>query len=193
MNDLINNTFHNHKQITEETLANEGKKIELVSELCVKALSSGHKILIFGNGGSAADAQHIAAELIGRFKLERRALPCVALTTDTSTITAIGNDYGFSEIFARQIEALACKDDIIIGISTSGTSVNVIKAFEKAGTIGCTVIGLTGKNTSMFDKHSKITLSIPSSDTARIQEMHILIGHLLCELIETGLFPKTEV
>lgn len=187
MNNDIIIALEDHITVVEKTFSKETKKIELAGQLCIDALNTGNKILIFGNGGSAADAQHIAAELIGRFKLNRRALPCIALTTDTSTITAISNDFGYCEVFVRQIEALAHRGDIIIGISTSGASKNVLTAFKKAREIGCSIIGLTGDYSTLFDEHSNITLSVASDDTARIQEMHILIGHILCEMIEKQL------
>ncbi len=150
-------------------------------------LEKGGKLLLMGNGGSAADAQHIAAELIGRFKKERRAIPALALTVDTSSLTALGNDYGFETIFERQIEALANKDDAIVGISTSGNSENVIRAISKANSIGAYTIGLLGKDGGKLKDLVKLPIVIPSNDTARIQEVHITIGHILCEIIEEDL------
>ena len=137
-----------------------------------------------GNGGSAADAQHIAAELVGRYKTERKGLPAIALTTDTSAITSISNDYGFAHVFERQVEALAEKDDTVIGISTGGTSPNVINALATANSLGCKTIGLSGKDGGDFNNLCDVNLLVNAYDTARIQEMHILIGHTMCHLIE---------
>ena len=151
------------------------------------ALRSGHKVLVFGNGGSAADAQHIAAELVGRYMRERQALPAVALTTDTSILTSIGNDYGFEHIFARQIDALATRGDIALGISTSGESANVRHALVRAKAIGCVTgafLGRTGGSIRGLVDHAVV---IPAQDTARIQECHITLGHILCELVESDL------
>jgi len=147
-------------------------------------LKKGRKILICGNGGSAADAQHIAAELTGRYKIERKGLPAIALTTDTSALTAIGNDYGYEHVFSRQVEALARKGDLLIGISTSGNSRNVIYALQKAKEIGCRTIGFSGKGGGKMNDVCDLNIIVPSDDTARIQEMHIMIGHILCQLID---------
>jgi len=158
--------------------------VEKAGFLCINALKEGNKILLCGNGGSAADAQHIAAELSGRFKKERNALAAVALTTDTSAITAIGNDYGFEYIFSRQCEALGKKGDVLIGISTSGNSQNVINAINSARKLGVKVITLTGKDGGAMKDMGDINIVIPSDDTPRIQEMHIMVGHMLCFYIE---------
>ena len=147
----------------------------------------GGKLLIMGNGGSAGDAQHIAAELVGRFKKERKAIPALALTVDTSSLTALGNDYGFETIFERQIEAIANKDDAVIGISTSGNSENVVRAIKKANSIGAYTIGLLGNNGGRLKEIVNLPIVIPSKDTARIQEVHITIGHIICEIIEEDL------
>ncbi len=152
--------------------------------LCQTALQNGNKILIAGNGGSAADAQHIAAELVGRFMAERRGLPAIALTTDTSILTSVGNDYGFNSIFARQIQAFAKPDDIFIAISTSGNSSNIIEAAIEATKCGSKVIGLLGKSGGEMKDLVDLPIIIDSDNTARIQEMHILIGHILCEYID---------
>ncbi len=141
--------------------------------------------MIFGNGGSAADAQHIAAELVGRYKLERKGLPAIALTTDTSALTSIGNDYGFHNVFNRQLEALANKGDIVIGISTGGTSYNVISGIKLANELGCKTIGLSGRGGGEMNALCDVNLVVPADDTPRIQEMHIIIGHTMCHLIET--------
>ena len=148
---------------------------------CIKA---GGKVLICGNGGSAADAQHIAAELVGRFVAKRDGLACLALSTDTSALTSIGNDFGFDHIFARQVQALATTGDLLIGISTSGKSPNVIKAFEEAKRIGCKTVGWLGKGGGPMAEMCDHAVIVPSDDTQRIQEMHILIGHITCGIVE---------
>jgi len=157
--------------------------IELSEELKA-CLNRGGKILFMGNGGSAADSQHIAAEIVGRFKKERKGLPAIALTTDTSILTAIGNDYGYDSIFSRQIQALCRPEDVVIGITTSGNSKNVIAAIEEANRIGAVTVGLTGGSGGKLKELCKFNLIMPSSETARIQEAHIFVGHSLCELIE---------
>lgn len=149
------------------------------------------KILIMGNGGSAADAQHFAAELVGRFKMERAAMPAIALTTDSSVMTAIGNDYGYDLIFCRQIEALAQPGDVVIGISTSGNSQNVIKAMARAKQCGCLTIGFTGSKKGSINDYSDVLFTVPSTDTPIIQECHITLIHIICELLEIGLFDDT--
>ncbi len=148
------------------------------------SLNAGGKLLLMGNGGSAADAQHIAAELVGRFKKERKSIPAIALTVDTSTLTALGNDYGFDTIFSRQVEALARKGDVLLGFSTSGNSENVIRAFKLANEMGVTTIALLGHQGGRAKEQAQLAIVIPSEDTARIQEVHITVGHILCELIE---------
>lgn len=152
------------------------------------ALGDGKKLLVMGNGGSAADAQHFAAEIIGRFKLERRALPAVALTTDTSVLTAIGNDYGFDAVFSRQVEGLGAPGDVVVGISTSGNSTNVLAALAKARELGCRTIALLGRDGGTIKTVADISIIVPSSDTPRIQEGHITIIHIICDLLEKRLF-----
>ncbi len=151
------------------------------------SLKKGGKLILMGNGGSAADSQHIAAELVGRFKKERQAIPAIALTVDTSSLTALGNDYGFETIFARQVEALGQENDAVVGISTSGNSLNVVRALEKANSLGAETIGLLGNNGGKIKEVANLSIVVPSNDTARIQEVHITIGHIICELIEEGL------
>ena len=184
MRSIINQQFNEHLSVSKLTSESLSEKIESLSKICIDSLQNKNKILLFGNGGSAADAQHIAAELVGRFKKERLGLPAIALTTDTSIITSVGNDFGFNEIFNRQIEALAIKGDVAIGISTSGSSKNVIRGLSIANNIGCKTIALTGQEDHQVLPFCDLTLPIPSKDTARIQEMHILIGHTLCHLID---------
>lgn len=151
------------------------------------SLRGGGKLLLMGNGGSAADAQHIAAEFVGRFNKERRALPAIALTTDTSALTCIGNDYGFEHIFARQVEALARKGDAVVGISASGNSENVLRALQKANELGAVTIGLLGNDGGKMKDVVHKAIVVPSDNTARIQEAHITIGHIICEIIEQEL------
>jgi len=158
--------------------------VKKAGDVCIDSLKNEGKILICGNGGSAADSQHIAAELSGRFKKERVALAGIALTTDTSALTAIGNDYGFEYVFSRQVEALAKKDDVLIAISTSGNSENVINAINSAKKIGCKVITLTGKDGGAMKNMGDVNIVVPSNNTPRIQEMHIMIGHMICALID---------
>lgn len=158
--------------------------IHNVTNLLHSTLIVGNKILICGNGGSAADSQHFAAELVGRFMGERKALPVIALTTDTSILTAIGNDYGFDKIFERQVEALCSKHDVLLAISTSGDSLNVVKALGKAKNIGATTIALLGNRGGGCVNMADYYYIVPSSDSARIQEVHLLIEHLICELVE---------
>ena len=161
-------------------------KVKKIAELIINAINNNKKIILFGNGGSAADAQHIAAEFTGRFVKERVGLPAIALSTDTSALTAIANDYGFEYIFSRQIEALANKDDIMIGISTSGNSINVIKALEKGKELNCITVSLTGKDGGLTSKISDFNININHKSTARIQEMHILVGHLICSFVDNN-------
>ena len=158
--------------------------VKEAGDICIKALKSGKKIMLCGNGGSAADAQHIAAELSGRFKKERIPLAGVALTTDTSALSAIGNDYGFEFVFSRQVEALAKEGDVLIGISTSGNSKNVINAINSAKKMGCKIITLSGKSGGAMKDMGDVNIVVPSNDTPRIQEMHIMIGHMICALID---------
>ena len=158
--------------------------IQRAGELCLDSLQNGGRVLICGNGGSAADAQHIAAELSGRFKKERKALAGIALTVDTSALTAIANDYGFEEIFARQVEALGREGDSLIAISTSGNSQNVINAIKRAKEIGLNIITLSGKDGGKMRELGSVNIVIPSQDTPRIQEMHIMVGHMICAVID---------
>ncbi len=158
--------------------------IARLADLARLTLSSGGRLLLFGNGGSAADAQHIAAELVGRYQRERRGLAAIALTTDTSILTSVGNDYGFEHIYTRQVEALADPHDLVIGLSTSGNSRNVQQALEAASQRGCTTAALLGGDGGSIRDTVRLALVVPSPVTARVQEAHILIGHILCELIE---------
>ena len=154
------------------------------AQLCIDCLRNGGKILLFGNGGSAADAQHIAAELVGKYKTQRKGLSAIALTTDTSSLTSIANDFGYKHVFDRQVEALAKYGDVVIGISTSGTSNNVISALKLASKLNCHTIGFSGKNGGEMNNICNINLVVPSEETPRIQEMHMILGHTICHLID---------
>lgn len=166
-----------------------GQIADVVQEF-VSALSSGHKLLLFGNGGSAADSQHIAAEFVGRFQLERTPLPALALTVNTSALTGIGNDYDYVNVFSRQVEALGQAGDVAVGITTSGKSPNVIKGLAAAKAKGLVTVGMTGKFGDMLKDVSKYCLCVPSDQTPRIQECHILIGHIVSQLTEQEMFAK---
>ena len=165
-------------------------EIEKVVKLSIKLYNKKNKLILAGNGGSASDAQHISAELVGRYNFDRPSLPALALTTDTSALTAIGNDYGYDKIFSRQLEGMGQKGDIFIGISTSGNSLNIIEAFITAKEKGITTVALTGRDGGEMAKMADIALVVPSNSTPRIQESHILIGHILCDLIEQEIFPR---
>ena len=164
--------------------------IEDVAIKCVNVYKNHHKTILAGNGGSAADAQHIAAELVGRYGFDRPSLPSLALTTDTSNLTAIGNDYGYDKVFSRQLEGMGQEGDLFIGISTSGNSVNIINAFLSAKAKGITTVALTGRDGGKMAEMADVAIIIPSNDTPRIQESHILIGHILCDIIEKEIFAE---
>lgn len=161
-----------------------------VTEICIAALRAGRKLLFCGNGGSAADAQHWAGELVSRFNYERPGLPAIALTTDTSILTAIGNDYGYDRVFARQIEALGAPGDVLVAISTSGNSPNVVAAIEAARARELATIGFTGQGGGRMAALCDVCIRIPSASTPRIQEGHAVLGHALCAMIEATLFPR---
>jgi len=184
MQSIIEFEFSEHLKTSQATLEYIAGPLEIAVNLCIESLQNGGKILIFGNGGSAADAQHIAAELVGRYKVERKGLPAIALTTDTSALTSIANDYGYSHVFDRQVEALANKGDVTIGISTGGSSGNVISALKLAKKMGCKTIGFSGRDGGEMNTLCDVNLVVPAEDTPRIQEMHIVIGHTICHLID---------
>ncbi len=184
MLERVKKSFRESAEVKLSFLELYAEKIVEVAQIISTALRDGNKLLLFGNGGSAADAQHIAAEIVGRFKKERRALPAIALTTDTSILTAVGNDYGFEHIFERQIEALCMPGDIAIGITTSGNSENVIRGIKKAHDLGATTIAFTGRNGGRIAEVAHYSFIVPSYETPRIQECHITLGHVLCELID---------
>jgi D-sedoheptulose 7-phosphate isomerase len=184
--DQIKKSYETKQAIYEnESLIN---KIEEVSKLCVKLYRGKNKTILAGNGGSAADAQHIAAELVGRYGFDRPSIPSLALTTDTSCLTAIGNDYGYDKVFSRQLEGMGQEGDLFIGISTSGNSKNIINAFMSAKQKGITTVALVGRDGGEMAKIADIALVVPSDSTPRIQEAHILIGHIICDIIEKELF-----
>lgn len=183
LNPIIAERFTDHLDVFGKTME-QMDVIQLMAERCKEALKAGNKVLFCGNGGSAADAQHLAAELIGRFQKERRSLASIALTTDTSILTAVANDYGYDEVFARQVEGLGRSGDVLIGISTSGNSANVVKAALKARDTGMHTIAFTGEGGGKLKDICDITFAVPSKVTARIQEMHIMVGHIICELVE---------
>ena len=162
--------------------------VETVAKECVALYKRGNKTILAGNGGSAADAQHIAAELVGRYGFDRPSIPSLALTTDTSNLTAIGNDYGYDKVFSRQLEGMGQEGDLFIGISTSGNSLNIVNAFKSAKDKGVATVALVGKDGGEMAKLADYAIVIPSDSTPRIQESHILIGHILCDIIEKELF-----
>lgn len=181
---MVHKIFVEHNQIIEATYSNCEKEIERFAILCQNALKNSYTIFFCGNGGSAADAQHIAAELVGRFKKERNGLPALALTTDTSILTAVSNDYGFEQVFSRQVQALVRKNDVVVGISTSGNSPNVVRAMEVAKELGAITVGMTGRNGGRLNDICDVCIKVPSDVTARIQEAHILIGHVVCQYLD---------
>lgn len=184
MRTKIESHFRRHAEVMDLVLKALASPLEDAVTALVAALKSGNKVLIMGNGGSAADAQHFAAEFVGRFLRERRALPAIALTTDTSLLTAVGNDFGFDRIFKRQVEALANPGDVVIGISTSGNSANVALALESARDQGCFTIGLLGRDGGIIAPLTRINLTVSVPETPHIQEAHITIIHLICDLVE---------
>jgi len=184
MQSRIQKEFNNHISISKLTLEKASDAIEKAALMCIDCLNKGGKIILFGNGGSAADAQHIAAELVGRYKNERKALSAISLSTDTSILTSIGNDFGYDAVFQRQVQAIAKPNDVIIGISTGGTSDNVIRGLTAAKNIGCDTIGFSGRDGGKFNQICTLNVIVPANETARIQEMHILIGHTICQLID---------
>ena len=190
MKELIKNHILEHRSVLDSIMQLE-ESIEKVANLFISCLEKGGTIFWCGNGGSASDSQHLAGELVGRFVGDRRPLKSIALTADSAVMTCIVNDYGYEHIFSRQIEALGRKGDVLVGISTSGNSKNVLNAFEVAKNKGVRTIGLLGKGGGMAKSFVQESIIVSSNSTARIQEMHILIGHILCDLIEEGLNLKT--
>lgn len=193
MEDIIVNIFKESSQLKESFVNENLVRIVEVVEAVTVALKSGNKVLIFGNGGSAADAQHLAAEFVNRFMIERPPLPAIALSTDTSIITSIGNDYDFSEIFSKQIRAIGHAGDVAWGISTSGTSRNVVKGLEQAKKMGLITIGLTGRNGGDVAGIVDYCLNVASNSTPRIQEVHITVGHVICQMVDLKLFQRPDM
>ena len=190
MQNYIKEQIRASYETKQKILADEAL-VGLISEVaakCVELYRNGKKTLLAGNGGSAADAQHIAAELVGRYGFDRPSIPSIALTTDTSNLTAIGNDYGYDKVFSRQLEGVGSEGDLFIGISTSGNSQNIVNAFESAKAKGITTVALVGRDGGKMGAMADYALIVPSNDTPRIQESHILIGHILCDIIEKELF-----
>lgn len=181
----INKEFEEHISLAEKTIELLEDEILQAADLCLETIKKGNKIFFFGNGGSAADAEHLAAEFTGKYQLQRRGLPAISLTSDSSALTSIGNDFGFESVFSRQLEALGKKGDLCFGITTSGKSPNVTKALERAKIMGCKTIGLTGKDGGNIPEFCDVSIIVPSDVTSRIQEIHILIGHIICNLVET--------
>jgi D-sedoheptulose 7-phosphate isomerase len=184
---VLREVIQEHARVVEETLATQVQAFDRIAGLAEECLRAEGTIYIFGNGGSAADAQHFAAELVGRFEKDRQGLPAVALTVNSSTLTAVANDYGFERIFARQLEALASEGDLVIGISTSGESANVLAAVRTARDIGCRIVGMTGAGGGSLGELADAVLTVPSRTVARIQEVHEICLHALAGLLEERL------
>jgi len=190
MKEEILQAFKDNAEVNSRFIRNHADKLIQVVKVLVAAFKGGHKVLLFGNGGSAADAQHLAAEFVNRFLIERPPLPAIALTTDTSILTSISNDYGYAETFVKQVKALGREGDVAIGISTSGTAANVVKAVKMAKDMGLKTVGLTGGDGGDLAKIVDFALVVDSSATPRIQETHITIGHVLCEMVDRMLFQQ---
>ena len=185
---MIFSRIDEHIQVIDSIRTEDMRaRIAKAAEICRHAIQNGHKVLFCGNGGSAADSQHMAAEIVGRFVKEREGWPAIALTTDTSILTAVANDYGYDAVFSRQVEALCNSGDILVGLSTSGNSANIIAAINKAKQKGAKTIGMTGKDGGQMNNLCDININVPYGVTARVQEAHILIGHIICELIESDI------
>jgi D-sedoheptulose 7-phosphate isomerase len=184
---MVDNEMRLHLETIQKSIDEIQSYIYTACIIITDTLAHGNKVLLCGNGGSAADAQHIAAELTGRYKTDRKGLPAIALTTDTSALTAIANDYGYKRVFDRQVEALANEGDLLIGISTSGNSKNVNNALKVAKEMGCRTIGFSGRDGGKMTDLCDVNIIVPSDDTPRIQEMHILIGHIMCQAVDDSL------
>ena len=182
--EIIKESIRVKEKISRDQISKIAEAVKLISD----AIKGGGKVILFGNGGSAADAQHISGELVGRFKIERSALPAIALTTNPSTLTAISNDYGYEMTFTRQVEGLGRRGDVVVGISTSGNSLNVVEAIKRANKMEMKTIALTGNDGGKVSEIADLSIIVPSDLTPRIQESHILIGHIICELVEEELF-----
>ena len=189
MQDSIRRQIESGIETKRKVLDTLVPSIEKTAQLFIDAIKSGNKILFFGNGGSASDSQHLAAEFVGRYEKDRRPLAAIALTTDTSILTSVANDYSYADVFTRQVEALGKKGDVAVGISTSGNSESVIKALEKARSLGLKTVSFIGKDGGKMKGKSDIDLIVSVDKVSRIQESHIMIGHILCELVDKALFP----
>jgi D-sedoheptulose 7-phosphate isomerase len=192
MEDFIRKSFEASIAAKREVAEKFSSTIAQMARVMVEALRKGRRIYIAGNGGSASDAQHIAGELVGRFTMERKAIPAIALTADTAVMTAIANDYGYDEVFRRQVEAHVREGDVLLCISTSGNSPNVLKALEQAKKIGARVLALSGRDGGKLAKAAELCVTVPAKESARIQESHITIGHILCEIIEKEMFGESK-
>jgi len=192
MSELIKNILRESCDIKQKVIKDDVliNTVQDVITVCISALSNGNKLLLAGNGGSASDAQHIAAELVGRYEKDRNGLPALALTTNTSELTAISNDYGYDNVFQRQIQALARNGDVFFGLSTSGNSRNVVNAIRQCKQLGVVTVAMTGESGGEMKTISDYCINVPSSNTARIQEVHITIGHIICKAIENSLFSE---
>lgn len=186
MREIVESAVRESLVLKERFFAQNVDRVLLVGDVLVRALRDGHKILLFGNGGSAADAQHFAAELVNRFESGRRGLPALALTTDSSAVTSIGNDMGFDHVFRRQVEALGRPGDVAIGISTSGRSPNVLCALQTAKAMGLVTVALTGRDGGPMADQVDYHLNVPHASTARVQEVHGMLGHILCKIIDVA-------
>jgi D-sedoheptulose 7-phosphate isomerase len=192
MRELVARELEESAAVKRDIAQHLSDVIANAAQLILNAYKAGGKVLLIGNGGSAADAQHIAAEFVGRFKLERAGLPAIAMTTNSSILTALANDYGYDTVFSRQLEVLVSDKDVLIAITTSGTSPNILKGVEMAHSKGATVIGLTGAKSSRLKDIADLTIAVHSDNTARIQEAHITIGHIICYLVEKWLFHESS-
>lgn len=190
MQEYVNSIFHDAIEAHKKFSVDNAKTLVDFAVTIAKCLTNGNKILICGNGGSAADSQHIAAEFVGRFVMERPSLPAIALTTDTSLLTAVGNDYSFAEVFEKQVAALANSGDIVWGISTSGNSENVVRALKKASKAGATVLGFAGRDGGLMKNLCDKIVIVDNKETARIQEIHIMCAHIICGLVDEIMFGK---
>jgi|SRR3989344_2602236 len=190
MLETIKNSIQESIETKQKVATSLTTQIEKSAKIIIDAIKKGKKVLVCGNGGSAGDAQHFAAELVGRFEKERKALPSIALNTNVSTLTALGNDYGYEEVFARQVDAFGQEGDIFVGISTSGKSPNVLKAIDRANAKGLQVITLTGRDGGLMKDKKGLHIIVPSNTTSRIQESHILIIHIWCKLLDEELFKQ---
>ncbi len=191
---MINSIKNSFEQISQNFIKLKDKAdiIEQIAGIWIEALTNGKKIIFCGNGGSAADSQHLAAELMGRYKIDREAMPALSLTVDTSALTAIGNDYGYDKVFVRQLRGIGNEGDVLVGISTSGNSKNIIEAFAAAKEKGIKTVAFTGEHGGKMRELADICLNVPSNTTNNIQEMHIACGHLLCGIVETHFFGKSK-